>query len=592
MRVVATLFLILAGLVAAESAQEQIVRSVELEYRFVVRRLPAGARQVVAYVPVPPSNLWQDLAGYRVEAGYPFEELVEPQYGNRCLRFDLSGATGDVAVAVMYRVKRRADGPAPPTERPTQFLAPDRLVPVDGKIAEEAQRVAGEITDPLRRARRLFDHVVATVRYDKSGQGWGRGDAVYACDVRSGNCTDFHSLFIGEARALGIPARFIMGVPLPEGKTHGAIPGYHCWAEFFVDGVGWIPVDASEASKFPERKDAFFGGLDANRIQFSVGRDITLPDSQSGPVNYLIYPHVEVDGTVHGHVETQFSFTELPAEGILATLQAVRAPAVVAWLVLLLAWESAAPFFDYFRRWTTVRAVHAARNLAVGFINNLVASFGFVALWTLAAQWSEAREFGLLHRLGLPPWGHALGAVLILDAWTYGWHWLNHRVPFLWRFHRVHHSDPNMDVTTASRFHVGEITFSSVLRLPIIALVGVQLGELVVYETAMFAVVQFHHANVGLPERLDRVLRLLIVTPAMHKVHHSRFQPETDSNFTAFLSVWDRLFGTFRLNPRPESIQPGLAEFDDARDQQIAGLVLGPFRASRRVVRSQLDGAV
>ena len=122
----------------------------------------------------------------------------------------------------------------------------------------------------LERAHRLYDHVVSSVRYDKSGSGWGRGDVLWVCDSRRGNCTDFHSLFIAEARALGIPARFVIGVPLPRDRTSGAIPGYRCWAEFFVAGRGWVPVDAAEASQDPARRNDLFGGVDPDRVQVTM----------------------------------------------------------------------------------------------------------------------------------------------------------------------------------------------------------------------------------------------------------------------------------------------------------------------------------
>ncbi len=146
--------------------------------------------------------------------------------------------------------------------------------------------------------------------YDKSGVGWGRGDAVYACEVRKGNCTDFHSLFIGQARALKIPARFIMGLPLPPDKKKGKIDGYHCWSEFYIPDKGWLPIDASEASRFPEKKELLFGGLDQHRVAFTIGRDIKLPRSAARPLNYAIFPHVEIDGLVHPYVETTFSFRD------------------------------------------------------------------------------------------------------------------------------------------------------------------------------------------------------------------------------------------------------------------------------------------
>jgi sterol desaturase/sphingolipid hydroxylase (fatty acid hydroxylase superfamily) len=165
----------------------------------------------------------------------------------------------------------------------------------------------------------------------------------------------------------------------------------------------------------------------------------------------------------------------------------------------------------------------------------------------------------------------------------YWWHRLNHRIPFLWRFHRMHHSDPRMDVTTANRFHIGEIALSSILRLPVIALLGLQLWELALYELAMFSVVQLHHANVALPGWLDRALRWIIVTPFMHKVHHSRWRPETDSNYSSLFSFWDRLFRTFRLRDDPRTLRLGLDEFDSPKDHTLVGLLATPIRRVERM---------
>ena len=263
-----------------------------------------------------------------------------------------------------------------------------------------------------------------------------------------------------------------------------------------------------------------------------------------------------------------------------AKLPELQAGAAFAGLVLLLLAESAHPFFELFRD-TKTRGAHLLRNLALGLLNTAVIALVFAGLWVLAAEWAEARGVGLLHvltgRAGLPAWAHLVGAVLLLDVWTYAWHRMNHRIPFLWRFHRVHHSDAEMDVTTASRFHVGELVLSSALRVPVIALLGVYAWELLLYETLMFAVVQFHHANVGLPPWLDRALRAVIVTPNLHKVHHSRLQPETDSNYSALFSWWDRLFRSFRLRERPEEIQFGLDPFDGPEHQTMAGLLKMPL---------------
>jgi sterol desaturase/sphingolipid hydroxylase (fatty acid hydroxylase superfamily) len=251
-------------------------------------------------------------------------------------------------------------------------------------------------------------------------------------------------------------------------------------------------------------------------------------------------------------------------------------------LVALLLWETTSPFFHFPKGRERVR--HGFRNVLLGILNAVVTALIFVGLWWTAASWAESRPFGLLHWLTLPVWIEWLIAILLFDAWTYYWHRINHRIPFLWRFHCVHHSDPHMDVTTANRFHIGEIIFSSLLRVPLIALLGAGIEQLAVYEILMFSVVQFHHANIGIFEKWDRVLRLFIVTPYMHKVHHSRWQPETDSNYSSLLSIWDRLFRSFLINEKPETIRLGLEEFDRPADLTIPGLLRTPL-ANRKADR-------
>ena len=267
---------------------------------------------------------------------------------------------------------------------------------------------------------------------------------------------------------------------------------------------------------------------------------------------------------------------------LLNALQQTQTIAMLSGLVLLLLWETAHPFFDYFRSAPKERGKHALRNLLLGGLNAGLISIVFVGLWGVAAIAGRQHGIGLLHWLenaaGLPIWAHAVGAVLLLDAWMYVWHRINHEIPFLWRFHRVHHNDPTMDVTTASRFHTGEIALSSLLRVGIILLFGVHLWELVLYETLMFAVVQFHHANIGLPAGLDRALRAVIVTPNMHKVHHSRHQPETDSNYSSLFSFWDRIGRSFRLRDDPSTIDFGLHGWDAPEDQRFSGMLWAPLK--------------
>jgi len=267
---------------------------------------------------------------------------------------------------------------------------------------------------------------------------------------------------------------------------------------------------------------------------------------------------------------------------LLHTLTTWRTISSLTWLAILLIWESGVPYFTYFAGRHRERAGHGLKNMALGILNSLFIGLAFAALWWATAQWAQSHHFGILNQLSLPAWARLILALLLFDAWMYWWHRLNHRIPFLWRFHRTHHSDPRMDVTTANRFHIGEIAISSVLRIPVIALLGLQLWELALYELVMFAVVQMHHANIALPAQLDRALRLLIVTPFMHKVHHSRWQPETDSNYSSLFSFWDRLFRTFRSRNDPRTLIYGLEEFDQPENHTLLGLLTTPIKRVQR----------
>ena len=247
------------------------------------------------------------------------------------------------------------------------------------------------------------------------------------------------------------------------------------------------------------------------------------------------------------------------ADGVIAW----RTAAALLVLSVLLLWETVQPYFPLFGRGPTAgrkRLWHATRNLGLGLVNGLVVRFGFLGVWIATMAWSGAQPFGLLHWITVPEWMRWTLAILLLDLWTYAWHRLNHTVPVLWRFHRLHHTDRQMDVTTANRFHIGEIVLSSVVRVPLLALLGCGVEQLAVYEMILFAVVQFQHANVGLPDTLDRMIRAALVTPHLHKVHHSVVVAEQNANFSSLFSWWDRLARTFRVAPDLSAIVFGVEE--------------------------------
>lgn len=245
-------------------------------------------------------------------------------------------------------------------------------------------------------------------------------------------------------------------------------------------------------------------------------------------------------------------------------------------LVSLWALESWLPFMKGRQH----RLRHAARNLTLGVLNAAAIALLTGPLMASLAAWSAQMGVGFLHWLSLPPGVSTLLALVFLDGGMYLWHRANHQVPFLWRFHRTHHSDPEMDVTSAIRFHPGEVLLSFVQHLALIPLFGISLWQVLLYNALLLPVIQFHHSNVRFPERWDRWLRLFIASPAMHRVHHSRLRTETDSNYASIFSFWDRLGRTFRQRHDRENIQYGLDGYDGEERQRLAGLLQTPFIAS------------
>jgi transglutaminase-like putative cysteine protease len=301
-------------------------RTFRFNYTFSVKDLPAGAKQLRVWVPVPQSDDHQSVRVLNVKAPAKMRSTRESEYGNRMMYLEVKDPTAEKTdFALEYEVTRReySRGDYAQLERKDQkptvvpasmnrLVAPDTLIPTDGKLKTLAAQVTGSKTGTVAKAKAAYDYLFTTMRYDKTGSGWGRGDAVWACDSKRGNCTDFHSPFIGMLRVDRIPARFDIGFPVPENKEKGDISGYHCWAEFYAPKAGWVPVDISEAWKAKQKEDYFFGSVDADRVQFSTGRDVILSPKQDGPpLNYFVYPYVEVDGKPYDNIQKQFSFEEV-----------------------------------------------------------------------------------------------------------------------------------------------------------------------------------------------------------------------------------------------------------------------------------------
>lgn len=303
------------GAVTAEPKKRHFI----FTYKVKLEGVPHGEMRL--WIPVAPTNGEQTVRLARVSAPVQLEQKKEDEYGNSLLFGKVTSPAKGLEIELQYEVTRiekkgnlSGSGIITPAsdKELARFLEPDRLVPLNERVRKLAAAVTAGKTTPLAKARAIYDYTVDNLSYDKSGTGWGRGDINYACDLKRGNCTDFHAMLIGLCRASGIPARFIIGFTIPEEKKEGVIAGYHCWAEFYIEGKGWIPVDASEASKNKARREYYFGNLCENRVEFTMGRDILLKPSQQGEkLNYFIYPYAELDGKPYGKVERSFTFREV-----------------------------------------------------------------------------------------------------------------------------------------------------------------------------------------------------------------------------------------------------------------------------------------
>lgn len=317
----APLLVLLLVLAACSSPPAEIgpvarERAFVFTYEATVTDLQPG-QEARIWLPVAQSSRQQIVDVLETEAPGEARTTVEKRYGNRLLYVEArADAQGRIPLKVSYQVLRQevlpTSGDTITDEQETLFLSANALVPLD---APQVQAFKGntDTTGPADQvALRYYDLVGAELNYDKpDGGAWGRGDTVWVCDAKHGNCTDFHSLFIALCRSSGIPARFEMGFPLPTEIGQGQIGGYHCWAWFGANDR-WTACDISEADKHPELKTYYFGSLTPDRVAFTVGRDLLLEPPQAGPpVNFLVYPYVEVDGQPWSSMQNRYSYRDL-----------------------------------------------------------------------------------------------------------------------------------------------------------------------------------------------------------------------------------------------------------------------------------------
>lgn len=268
-------------------------------------------------------------------------------------------------------------------------------------------------------------------------------------------------------------------------------------------------------------------------------------------------------------------------ETLLAHEPAIRLGAFAGVFAAMAIWEVLSP-----RREQAIgRARRWPGNLGIVVLNTLLVRLAFPVAAVGAAVAAEAHGWGLLNWLSPPHWLAVVASVLLLDLAIYLQHVLFHAVPALWRLHRMHHADLEFDVTTGARFHPLEIALSMVIKIGVVAALGTPAAAVVIFEVLLNATSMFNHGNVRVPARLDSVLRRVVVTPDMHRVHHSVVPRETNSNFGFNLSWWDRAFGTYRAAPAAgqTGMTLGIEQFRDPAELRLDRMLTQPFRDDDRL---------
>lgn len=230
---------------------------------------------------------------------------------------------------------------------------------------------------------------------------------------------------------------------------------------------------------------------------------------------------------------------------------------------------------------TQPKTSRVLRNLSIGALGSLTLRLGLYSLLLRLAGVTVEEGWGLIPMLDPPPVLGTILAFLALDYTLYIWHFANHHVPFLWRFHNAHHVDLDLDISTGSRFHVGELILSVPVRAAEIVIFGIDPAAMILFDTVAVVAVHFHHSNVRLPKAMESLLNLIVVTPRMHGIHHSIVQRETNSNYSTVLSVWDRLHRSLRLGIPQSEVSIGVAAYRDPAELTFGKLLLLPFGRPR-----------
>ncbi|WP_152269306.1 transglutaminase-like domain-containing protein [Agriterribacter humi] len=299
-------------------------RTLTFTYTCHITNIPSGARQLNCWIPVPSSDERQTVELLPVlDSG---KITTEHKYGNRMyyrqIAFDRVNVKDSLTITLSYKIKLNEKSvpeakalaslpKAGNSDWMKVYLTSNRLIPLDGPIEALNQQLQLE-NEPIRAARQIYDYLIDNMVYNYKAPGAGIGDVRWACNSKTGDCSDYHSIFIALCRSRGIPADHVFGLPLRAAQGKGKAKDWHCWARFYVEGPGWITIDASEADKHPELRDYLFGTLSDLYLTISHGRDVVLEPAQQGPaLNIFADPYVEIDGKPYTGVKWEGAFEAL-----------------------------------------------------------------------------------------------------------------------------------------------------------------------------------------------------------------------------------------------------------------------------------------
>lgn len=299
-------------------------RTLTLIYTCHITNIPSAAKQLNCWIPVPSSDERQTVALLSGPASGKI--TTERKYGNQIyysqIMMDKVNAKDSVTITLRYKIKLREKS-VPEARALTNlpkadvggkmkvYLTGNRLIPLDGPVETIRQQLQLE-KEPIKAARQIYDYLIDNMIYNYKAPGAGIGDVLWACNSKTGDCSDYHSVFIALCRSEGIPADHVFGLPLSAAQGKGKVKDWHCWARFYVQGPGWITIDASEADKHPELRDYLFGTLSNKYLTVSHGRDVILEPAQQGPaLNIFADPYVEIDGKPFTNVKWEGTFETL-----------------------------------------------------------------------------------------------------------------------------------------------------------------------------------------------------------------------------------------------------------------------------------------